>query len=872
MSNISQHDTVTTAEHDREFWRRTLLAATFTGIPRWTREPVAGLPAGAPARLREGSGGQPSPDIGAKVGEHVTRIPDRLVAALDWLAYEQGVSFSSVLLTAHAKVLGALSGERGVSTGYVASDRRPPLLFRMTTAARSWRRMLQDTHRAELELLSHANFPVEDLKRELGLTKPLFETVFDRAAYGPGELAEHTVLRVGMVEREGVVLKLRYRTDVLDASYAARIAGYHLTALRLIAANLDAEHEHQSLLSPGELRFQLHALSGPPTTLPDRRVHELFEEQVRAHADAIAAVQGDRQWTYRQLNARANRLARALLAKGLCPEGVVAVVTERNLEWMAAVLAIFKAGGAYLPIEPHFPPDRIARMLSRAECRLVLIEQGSTTTLDHALASLSGVQTLNIDAASNPDAADSDVGIRVTSDQLAYIYFTSGSTGEPKGVMCEHVGMLNHLSAKIHDLGIGEGDVVAQTAPQCFDISLWQLLSAVLVGGRTLLVEQDVILDAKRFVDTIVDGRVGFVQVVPSYLEVVLSYLAQHPRELPHLRCVLVTGEALKKELAQRWFAAQPAIKLVNAYGLTETSDDTNHEVMDRVPDRGRVPLGRPINNVSVYVLDEHLSLVPLGAPGEIVFSGVCVGRGYINDPERTRRSYMADPYREGQRLYRSGDYGQWLPDGKLEFLGRRDTQVKISGFRIEIGEIENTLLRLPGIRAAAVVVTEAVDHTKRLVAFYTGQRPLDAGALRDQVSESLPEYMVPSAFHWRENMPLTDNGKIDRKALAALARELDVAEQHYDRPRTATEERVAAAWAKVLAIPKDQIGRRDQFFDLGGTSLSALKLAIALDRAVSFKDLTAHPILADQAMLIDGRSQRDVQAIPVPRNCLASS
>src|SRR5439155_1142769 len=269
-------------------------------------------------------------------------------------------------------------------------------------------------------------------------------------------------------------------------------------------------------------------------------------------------------------------------------------------------------------------------------------------------------------------------------EQVWYIFLPTGSTGEPKGAMCEHRGMLNHLLAKIDDLGIGERTVVAQTAPQCFDISMWQLLSALLAGGRTLLVEQELILDAKRFVDKIVAARVNVVQVVPSYLEVVLSYLEQHPRGLPDLRYVLVTGEALKKELTQRWFAAKPAIKLVNAYGLTETSDDTNHEVMDRVPDRERVPLGRPINNVSVYVVDEHLSPVPLGAPGEIVFSGICVGGGYINDPERTRRAFMTDPHRERRRLYRSGDYGRWLPEGKLEFLGRRDTQVKISGFRIE--------------------------------------------------------------------------------------------------------------------------------------------------------------------------------------------
>jgi len=840
MSNISLRDpdTVTAAERGREFWRGVLLAGGFTALPRWTLEPVAG------------------------VGEHEAWIPDELVAALCRPADELAVPLSSVLLTAHAKVLGALSGEREVSTGY-AVEGRPPLPCRMTTGPHSWRALLLETHRAELELLSHRDFPVDDLRRELGLTKPLFETVFDVTADDGGEFAEETVLWVSFLEHDGLVLRLRYRTEVLDADCAARIAGYHLTALALIAADPDAEHKRQSLLSGEELHFQLNGLAGPRRKLPDRRVHELFEERARAHPDAIAAVHGDRQWTYRQLNGRANQLARALLARGLGREGVIAVVTERNLDWMAAVLAIFKAGGAYLPIEPHFPSDRIARTLSRAGCRLVLTERGSTATLDHALDSLSGVQTLFIDAAYAEDHADGDLRVGVAPDQLAYIYFTSGSTGEPKGAMCEHAGMLNHLCAKIHDLRIGEGQVVAQTAPQCFDISLWQLISALLVGGRTLVVEQEAILDAKRFVDKVVEGRVAVVQVVPSYLEVLLSYLEQRPRELSDLRCVSVTGEALKKELTQRWFAAEPEIGLVNAYGLTETSDDTNHEVMDRVPGRERVPLGPPINNVHVYVVDEHLSPVPLGAPGELVFSGVCVGRGYVNDPERTRRAFMADPHREGQRLYRSGDYGRWLPEGKLEFLGRRDTQVKISGFRIEIGEIENTLLRVPGVRDGAVVVSERADQSKHLAAFYSGPRPLDANALRDRLGESLPEYMVPSAYHWRESLPLTANGKTDRKALTALAGELDVAEQDLDGPSTATEHWLAAVWAEVLGTPKDQIGRRDHFFDLGGTSLSALKLAITLDRAVSFQDLTDHPILADLATLIDGRSERRSELLP---------
>jgi amino acid adenylation domain-containing protein len=824
-----------------EFWRGVLVAGGFTAIPRWPLDPSTGT------------------------AEHEAKVPDDLVAALRRLADELDVPLSSVLLAAHAKVLAALSGEREVATGYVGRQDGQPLLCRLTTEPDSWRTLLLATHRAESELLAHSDFPVDDLRRELGLIEASFETVFDPTGLDSTgslpELSEDTVLWVGTSRDDSqFALRLRYRTDVLDADCAARIAGYHLMALELIAADPDAEHRRLSLLSAEELHFQSEGLAGRRRELPDRRVQELFEEQVAAHPDTIAAVHGARQWTYQELNRRANRLARALRVRGLGAEGVVAVVTERNLDWMAAVLAIFKAGGVYLPIEPHFPADRIAAMLTRAGCGLVLTEPDSTSTLDQALTSLPDTQTLFIEAAYEEDHADGNLGVDVAPDQLAYIYFTSGSTGEPKGAMCEHAGMLNHLFAKIDDLEIGEGQVVAQTAPQCFDISLWQLVSAVLVGGRTLLVEQQVILDVERFVDTIVDGRVAVLQVVPSYLEVVLSYLEQHPCELSALRYVSVTGEALKWELAQRWFASQPQIKLVNAYGLTETSDDTNHEVMDRVPER--VLLGRPINNVQIQVVDEYLAPVPLGAPGEIVFSGVCVGRGYINDPERTRAAFLTDPNHPGQRRYRSGDHGRWRPDGKLEFLGRRDSQLKIRGFRIELGEIENTLLGVPGVRDGAVVVVERADQSKHLVAFYSSQQPLDIDVLRDRLGESLPEYMVPTAFVWRESLPLTANSKIDKKTLARLAGELNVVEDNYDAPKTPTEQQLVAAWAKVLGVPPDQIGRLDHFFDRGGTSLSAVKLAVNLDRIFSLKDLTGHPVLADLAALVDGRSERRAELL----------
>ncbi|MFC9915319.1 amino acid adenylation domain-containing protein [Streptomyces sp. NPDC127197] len=802
----------------------------FTAVPRWTRAPVPGT------------------------AEHVTPVPAAVTTALHRRARELGVPLTAVFLAAHAKVLATLSGDPVVRTGYLSTAGTTPLPIQLAVGPGTWRQLLLASHRAESRLLPSRTSSSADAPPRTGGTAPRPEAVFDPTGRGPaGE--NGTVLMVTAAEQDGRrVVRLRYRTDLLDADCAARIAGYHLAALEQIAADPDAPHHRCSLLSAEEIRFQIDGLAGPRRDLPDRRCHELFEEHVRSHPGAVAAVHRDRQWTYGELNVRANRLARALLAQGLRPEDTVAVVTGRDLNWLAGVLAVFKAGGAYLPIDPHYPPGRMTTMLTRAACGFVLTEPGATTHLDRALDVLPGTRTLLVPDITERATDGTDPGVEVPADRLAYVFFTSGSTGEPKGAMCEHAGLLNHLYAKIDDLDIGAGTVVAQTASQCFDISLWQLLAGLLTGGRTLLVEQDAILDADRFLDTIVKGRVGVLQVVPSYLDVILSALERAPRDLPDLRCVSVTGEALKSELAQRWFTTGPGIRLVNAYGLTETSDDTNHEVMDRAPTADRVPLGRPVNNVRVYVVDDNLMLVPLGAPGAIVFSGVCVGRGYVNDPERTRLAYLADPYRPGQRLYRGGDFGRWLPDGKLEYLGRRDAQVKIRGFRVEIGEIENTLLRVPGVRDGAVVVT-GEGHGRQLAAFYTSRKTLTAEDVRERLGDLLPEYLVPASFHQVARLPLTANGKTDTKALAALAEELDTSGDAYQAPRTPTEQRLAEKFATVLGMPTDRIGRGDNFFDLGGTSLSAVRLAVSLDRLISLRDLTRHPVLAELAGLIDTRT-----------------
>jgi amino acid adenylation domain-containing protein len=806
------------------FWTAVLQAGGATALPRWTTDPTAGT-----ATLE-------------------VAIPAGLAATAAGL----DVPLEAVVLAAHAKVLAALAGEAEVVTGLVVGGRALPCA--LTTDPATWRELVRAVDGVRAQVVAHGDVAVDELARTLGVAGPSFETTVEVTA--DAVPAGGPVLAVG-VTPAGDRLGLRHRTDVLDAAAAARVAGYHLAALAALAGDPDAEHRRADLLSAAERAFQIDGLAGPVRELGDKRLHELFAERVAAHPDRIAAVQGERSWTYAELDARANRIGRALLARGLGREDVVAVVTERNLDWMAAVLAVFKAGGVYLPIEPHFPAERIATTLHRAGCRIALTEVGSTATLDAALATLPAVTRLLVERAYAEDHAGTDLGIRVDADQLAYIYFTSGSTGQPKGAMCEHAGMLNHLRAKIDDLGIAEGAVVAQVAPQCFDISLWQLVSALLVGGRTHVVEQETVLDVARFVETIAAGGVNVLQVVPSYLEVVLTHLERDARTLPDLRCVSATGEALKVELAQRFFTALPGRTLVNAYGLTETSDDTNHEVMTEAPRGDRMPLGPAVQNVRVYVVDELLRPVPLGAPGLIAFSGVCVGRGYVNDPERTAAAYLTDPHHPGERLYLGGDYGRWSPDGKLEFLGRRDAQVKISGFRIELGEIDNRLLTVPGVHDGAVVVARRPDGSPHLAAFYGAAAPLDVEQLRAHLGATLPHYMVPAVFHRLDRLPLTANGKIDTRALAATATEAAAATGAgaVTAPSTPTEQRLAAAWAAVLGTPVDRVGRHDHFFDDGGgSSLSAVRLAVALDRAVSHKDVAQHPVLADLAALIDAR------------------
>ncbi|MDG4797031.1 amino acid adenylation domain-containing protein [Micromonospora sp. WMMD1082] len=660
-------------------------------------------------------------------------------------------------------------------------------------------------------------------------------------------------------EPPGAVL-LRHRADLLRHVDASRVGEYLGEVLRAIAADLDAPHEQHSLLTGKDVWRQLNVLHGELRELPDRRAHELIGEQARRTPEAVAAVLGELRWTYAELDQRANAVANRLVEAGARPGDVVAVLSERTLPWVAAILGILKAGLVYLPVDPAYPRSRIVGILRRSAARLLLAEASVEPIAD--------VPVLPLQA----PGATTDPRVSVAADAPAYIYFTSGSTGEPKGAVCAHDGMLNHLSAKIDDLDLSEQDAVCQNAPQCFDISLWQVLAPLLVGGRTVLVPPQVILDVEAFLATLDRERITVLQLVPSYLEVLLGHLDLAPQQRPALRIVCVTGEAISRNLVARWFGCFPDVPLVNAYGATEVSDDTTHEIMRAVPATELVPVGRPVQNVSVYILDSRLAPVPFGAPGQIAFAGRCVGPGYINDPDRSALAFVADPFQPGQRMYLTGDYGRWLPNGHLEFLGRRDEQVKISGMRVEVGEVENTVLRVPGVRSACLVVVP-IGTSKRLAAFFTADEPVPD--LKRRLVDLLPAHMVPSTVHQLDALPLTENGKVDKAALVAAAlRAGTQATAHQDRePATnPLERRLAAAWAEVLNRPLEDIYRTDNFFALGGNSLSAVRLIVKLKHLITLTDLTSNPVLADLAQAASSTNQALLlQALAAPERPVAT-
>lgn len=585
--------------------------------------------------------------------------------------------------------------------------------------------------------------------------------------------------------------------------------------------------------------------------------HSLFdaiEERALEHPDRTAIVHRDTRVSYRTLLSAVHTVHRAVDAAGTRPGQVVAVALERSPVWIAVVLGIMRAGAVYLPLDPHDPAERRETLVRRSVARLVVDRPES-------LGLVASPDRIVV-APSPEDAVSTAPAVRERGPfDPAYVYFTSGSTGEPKGALCGHGGMDNHLWAKIRDFGLTDADVVLQSAQTTFDISLWQFAAPLMVGASVLIADHAALLDVPTTLQLLAENRVSVAQVVPSYLAILLDHL-QAPEAtaaLRTLRCLSVTGEAISLPIAQRLFEVLPGITLINAYGATEASDDTTHEIMDRAPDGPSVPVGRPNINVLVHVLDDHDRPVPPGSIGEITFSGIMVGLGYLNDPERTAAAFGPDPVVPGARLYRSGDYGRWLPSGTLQFHGRRDEQVKIAGIRLELGEIEFRLRSLADVGEAAVI-TIASGDAKELAGFVTGERPIDLDAADTHLRLTLPAAAVPTTLVQLEALPLNGNGKVDKKALTRIAT-AHLARHSTERPGQhraggplTPAARVGAAWTAALEIPLESLLPDSDFFALGGTSIRALRAVAAADRLFGIADLFSRPVLGDLLALVAER------------------
>ncbi|MCP4158031.1 MAG: amino acid adenylation domain-containing protein, partial [bacterium] len=482
--------------------------------------------------------------------------------------------------------------------------------------------------------------------------------------------------------------------------------------------------------------------------------------------EAIALVFDGEKMTYGELNERANRLARHLSGLGVGEDQLVGILLDRCPLMVESILATWKAGGAYIPIDPHYPPQRVLEILEDSSVKALISRE---IFLD---SELEDTYTGNIvrpgtqeDVLELPDPSNLDLPI--TMNSLAYVIYTSGSTGKPKGVMVEHIGMMNHIYAKVNDLELTDKSIIAQNASHTFDISVWQFFSALVTGGRTVIYPNELVLDPERFIAQVKEDRVSILEVVPSYLSVMLETLDVQYETFDHLEFLLVTGETVKPPLIEAWFEKYPGIKVVNAYGPTEASDDITHHIMAQAPCRERVSIGKTVQNLNIYIVDKGMNLCPIGVKGEICVSGVGIGRGYLNDLQKTKKAFGEDPFAtdKGIRLYWTGDFGCWLPDGTIDFFGRKDTQVKIRGFRIELEEIENKLTGHPSVKDAVVVVKEDIG-SQYLCAYVVFSGAADIPTLKEFLTASLPAYCVPAHFVELDRFPLTPNGKLDRKAL----------------------------------------------------------------------------------------------------------
>jgi amino acid adenylation domain-containing protein len=633
----------------------------------------------------------------------------------------------------------------------------------------------------------------------------------------------------------------RWLPGVCDELTAERLLEHFQMALVNMATLDNPRVRDVEILGGAERYMVLEEFNRPEPSEPlDRLMVQRFEQQVERTPDAVAVRFGTEQMTYRQLNGRANRLAHWLRREGVGREDIVGILAERSIEMLAAILAVFKAGAAYVPLDAAYPDQRLLTLLGECRAKAILTQNPLLQrTLSLAAAQTPAPRVFCLDRAAQvagvPDLSELEQYAAENPplvggpDDLAYIFFTSGSTGTPKGAMIEQVGMLNHLLAKINLFELAESAVVAQNASHAFDISVWQFLAALLVGGQVVIYSDEIAGDPAALFQAIRRDGVTVLEVVPTVLDLLIQVAGQlsaEERTLPALRYMFSNAEAMPVAMCRKWLQIYPGIPVVESYGATECADDTTHEFNRIPPAEGQtfLTVGRTIPNFRTYVLDRWLRPVPVGAVGEIYFTGIGVGRGYLNNPARTSEAFLTNSFADdmGPRMYRTGDLGRFLPDGRLVIHGRRDFQVKVRGRRIELGEIDAALHRHPAVQRAVTIVRPDAQGQNRLLAYVVAAEPIVPSALRKFLQSVLPEGMLPEHIMQLPQLPLTRNGKVDRKALPDPP-ESQRPETEWVAPDGPIEMALAAIWQQVLGVSR--VGVNDNFFLLGGHSLKTIQV-----------------------------------------------
>ncbi|HEY8208949.1 MAG TPA: amino acid adenylation domain-containing protein [Myxococcaceae bacterium] len=797
---------------------------------------------------------RPRPAAQSFRGAHLPfAIPGELRARLEALGRERGATLFMTLLAAFQAFLGRLAGQDDVVVGtQVANRNRPELepligIFANALALRArldeagtFQELLAQVRRRVLEGFAHQELPfdrvVEALRPERSLSHaPIFQAMLVLLPESPApELAGVTVsplpveggttkfdLSLSLEHRGGAVEgSWEYATDLFDAATIEQLSRHFAGFLEAVSRAPEMPLGRVPLMGPADRDRVLREWNATARPLPsDPCVHRLFEQQVQRTPGATALIFEGRSLTYEALNARANQLARRLRALGAGPESLIAVSMERSLELVEALYAVLKAGAAYVPFDPGLPPDRLRFMAKDAGVRILLTQAGAAARVPP----LPGVTVVAMDAEREALSVldGGDLPPAADPSNLVYALYTSGSTGAPKLAMNEHRPVANRLLWMQREYPLWPGDVVVQKTPYSFDVSAWEFFGP-LIAGATLVVARPEGHKDPAYLRELIDAHgVTIIHFVPSMLRAFLEDARGGTH--PTLRRVMCSGEALALDLQDKLLSLY-GVELLNLYGPTEAAIEVTGWRCRRDPARASVPIGRPIDNNAIYVIDREGQPVPPGVAGELCIGGVAVGRGYFGRPGLTADRFRPDPFSgtPGARMYRSGDLARFLRDGTIEHLGRTDHQVKLRGFRIELGEIEAILGEHPQLEAAAVLLREDFPGDPYLCAYVVPRGgPLDPGLLRDALREKLPEHMVPRAFVALASMPLSANGKLDRRALPAPER--PAREREVIPPADEVEERLVALWAALLRV--DVVSTDDDFFELGGHSLLATQL-----------------------------------------------